>query len=153
MLGQGPQKMGTRQLSQPWQSSKLAYIIVVELLASQFVSPVRWIETQDLLFPGFDAFERLVELGPSPTLTGVASRTLKAAYEPVGGSVGWSCAILCHVKNMNDIYYQYKDELQQSIPYSSSSPNCHPTASCIIWPLRPSKVFLPKPSRSFLPRS
>jgi fatty acid synthase subunit alpha len=49
---------------------KLAYIILVELLAYQFASPVRWIQTQDLLFTTFN-FERLVELGPSPTLTGV----------------------------------------------------------------------------------
>ena len=31
------------------QRQKLAYTILVELLAYQFASPVRWIETQDLL--------------------------------------------------------------------------------------------------------
>jgi fatty acid synthase subunit alpha len=41
----------------PEQRQKLAYIILVELLAYQFASPVRWIETQDLLFKDF-AFER-----------------------------------------------------------------------------------------------
>ena len=34
----------------PDNRQKLAYIILVELLAYQFASPVRWIETQDLLF-------------------------------------------------------------------------------------------------------
>jgi fatty acid synthase subunit alpha, fungi type len=34
-------------------------------LAYQFTSPVRWIETQDLLFEEF-AFERFIEIGPSP---------------------------------------------------------------------------------------
>ena len=34
----------------PEQRQKLAYTILVELLAYQFASPVRWIETQDLLF-------------------------------------------------------------------------------------------------------
>ena len=57
---------------------KLAYIILV--LAYQFASPVR--KTQDLLFTAFN-FERLIEIGPSPTLTGMATRTLKAKYEPL----------------------------------------------------------------------
>jgi fatty acid synthase subunit beta len=61
------------------QRQKLAYIILVELLAYQFASPVRWIETQDLLFTE-SAFERLIELGPSPTLTGMA--TLKPSTSP-----------------------------------------------------------------------
>jgi fatty acid synthase subunit beta len=51
---------------------KLAYIILVELLAYQFVSPVHWIETQDKLFMDFD-FEQFVEVGPSPTLTGMVT--------------------------------------------------------------------------------
>ncbi|KAF7293423.1 Fatty acid synthase [Mycena indigotica] len=58
------------------QRQKLAYIILVELLAYQFASPVRWIQTQDRLFTEF-AFERLIELGPSPTLTGMATRTVQ----------------------------------------------------------------------------
>jgi fatty acid synthase subunit alpha len=76
---------------------KLAYIILVELLAYQFASPVRWIQTQDLLFTTFN-FERLVELGPSPTLTGMATRTLKTKYETLNGSVSqnrYSSSLLC----------------------------------------------------------
>ena len=65
---------------------KLASIILVELLAYQFASPVRWIQTQDLLFTILN-FERLVELGPSPTLTGMATRTLKTKYETLDGLV------------------------------------------------------------------
>ena len=61
----------------PIQRQKLAYVILVELLAYQFASPVRWIETQDLLFTDF-TFERLIEIGPSPTLTNMATRTMKA---------------------------------------------------------------------------
>ena len=37
------------------QRQKLAYTILVELLAYQFASPVRWIETQDLLFSQYVA--------------------------------------------------------------------------------------------------
>ena len=64
----------------PEQRQGLAYIILVELLAHQFAPPVRWIETQDHLFKDF-AFERFIEIGPSPTLTGMATRTLKAKYD------------------------------------------------------------------------
>ncbi|KAF8907276.1 fatty acid synthase [Gymnopilus junonius] len=92
----------------PENRQQLAYIILVELLAYQFASPVRWIETQDLLFTTFK-FERLIELGPSPTLTGMATRTLKAKYEAQDGSVSISRAILCHSKNTKEIYYQYED--------------------------------------------
>jgi fatty acid synthase subunit alpha, fungi type len=91
---------------------KLAYIILVELLAYQFASPVRWIQTQDLLFTTFN-FERLVELGPSPTLTGMATRTLKTKYETLNGSVSQNRSILqvCYAKNVKEIYYQYEDEI------------------------------------------
>ena len=79
-----------------WTSAEnrqqLAYIILVELLAYQFALPVRWIETQDL-FTSFN-LEPLVELGPSPTLTGMATRTLKAKYETPDGSISRTRAIL-----------------------------------------------------------
>ncbi|TPG33229.1 DUF1729 domain-containing protein [Mycobacterium hodleri] len=57
--------------------------IVVELLAWQFASPVRWIETQDLLFieeaAGGLGIERFVEIGvkSAPTVAGLATNTLK----------------------------------------------------------------------------
>lgn len=56
--------------------------LLVELLAWQFASPVRWIETQDLLFRGVAdggaGVENLIEigLGAAPTLANLASRTL-----------------------------------------------------------------------------
>ncbi|MBV9512614.1 MAG: acyltransferase domain-containing protein, partial [Mycobacteriaceae bacterium] len=57
--------------------------VVIELLAWQFASPVRWIETQDLLFTeqaaGGLGVERFVEIGvkSAPTVTGLAQNTLK----------------------------------------------------------------------------
>ncbi|MDG3008638.1 DUF1729 domain-containing protein [Rhodococcus sp. D2-41] len=57
--------------------------VLIELLAWQFASPVRWIETQDLLFAdeatgGLDV-DRFVEVGVSsaPTVANLASQTLK----------------------------------------------------------------------------
>ena len=112
-----------------WASAEnrqqLAYIILVELLAYQFASPVRWIETQDLLFTSFK-FERLVELGPSPTLTGMATRTLKAKYETLDGSISRTRAILCHSKNVKEIYYQYEDEAEA--PPAESASEAAPSA-------------------------
>jgi fatty acid synthase subunit beta len=58
--------------AEQWQ--KLAYIILVKLLAYQFASPVRWIETQDHLPKDF-AFQRFIEIGPSPTLIGMHQNT------------------------------------------------------------------------------
>ena len=58
-----------------------ARTLLIELLSWQFASPVRWIETQDLLFsapPQGLGVERVIEIGlaSSPTLANMASRTL-----------------------------------------------------------------------------
>ena len=69
-----------------WRNEKpreLCRKIVIELLAWQFASPVRWIETQDLLFieeaAGGLGIERFVEIGvkSAPTVAGLATNTLK----------------------------------------------------------------------------
>ena len=69
-----------------WRNEKpreLCRKIVIELLAWQFASPVRWIETQDLLFieepAGGLGIERFVEIGvkTAPTVAGLATNTLK----------------------------------------------------------------------------
>jgi fatty acid synthase subunit alpha, fungi type len=93
----------------PAQHQKLAWTILIELLAYQFASPVRWIATQDWLFTEF-AFERLIKVGPSPTLTGMATCMLKAKYEARDNSVSHTHSILCHAKNAKEIYYQFEDE-------------------------------------------
>ncbi len=69
-----------------WRAERpreMARTVVIELLAWQFASPVRWIETQDLLFTeeaaGGLGVERFVEIGvkSSPTVSGLATNTLK----------------------------------------------------------------------------
>lgn len=91
------------------QRQKLAYVILVELLAYQFASPVRWIQTQDILFTHYK-FERFVEIGPSPTLMGMANRTLKAKFETQDDSVSLTRQIFCHAKHTKEVYYQFEDE-------------------------------------------
>ncbi|MCP2292041.1 fatty acid synthase [Nocardia amikacinitolerans] len=61
----------------------LCRVVLIELLAWQFASPVRWIETQDLLFTDAEngglGVERFIEigLGATPTVANLASQTLK----------------------------------------------------------------------------
>lgn len=61
----------------------LARLLLIELLCWQFASPVRWIETQDLMFRSVEdgglGVERLIEigLGAAPTLAGLGEKTLK----------------------------------------------------------------------------
>jgi len=92
------------------QRQQLAYVILVELLAYQFASPVRWIETQVLLFTAHD-FERFIKIGPSPTLTGMATRTFKVKYEAGDDSISRTRAILCHAMHTKEVYYQFEDEV------------------------------------------
>jgi len=116
---------------EPENRQNLAYIILVELLAYQFASPVRWIQTQDLLFTHFN-FERLIEVGPSPTLTGMATRTLKAKYENIDGSLSMTRAILCHSKNGKEIYYQYEDAVEAPVSDGPAEASPAPAAAVVI---------------------
>jgi fatty acid synthase len=62
---------------------ELCRIVLIELLAWQFASPVRWIETQDLFFTavcdGGMGVERFIEIGvgQAPTVANLAASTLK----------------------------------------------------------------------------
>ncbi|KAJ2909900.1 fatty acid synthase alpha subunit Lsd1, partial [Coemansia aciculifera] len=56
--------------------ARLAATLLVELLAYQFATPVQWIDTQDVLFDKFGV-RRLVEIGVSSILSGLAVKTLK----------------------------------------------------------------------------
>ena len=59
--------------------AELCRTLLIELLAWQFASPVRWIETQDLLFSEEMGIERFVEIGvgSAPTVANLAAATLK----------------------------------------------------------------------------
>ena len=59
----------------------LARALLVEALAYQFASPVRWIDIQESLLQGVGAVSQLIEVGPgqAPVLGGMARATLEAA--------------------------------------------------------------------------
>ncbi|QIS11569.1 type I polyketide synthase [Nocardia arthritidis] len=81
---------------QAWSArpAELCRILLIELLAWQFASPVRWIETQDLLFTEIEGgglgIERFVEVGlaEAPTVANSAAATVKAR------GPAWPVAIL-----------------------------------------------------------
>ena len=102
-------KWGEEHWDAPERRQKLAWVLLVELLSYQFASSVRWIETQDLFFEQYK-FERFIEVGPSPTLTGMATRTLKAKYETKDDSSGHVRRVFCASKDQKEIYYQFEDE-------------------------------------------
>ncbi|KAM0815019.1 putative beta-ketoacyl-[acyl-carrier-protein] synthase I [Seiridium cardinale] len=57
------------------RKQELAHVLLTELLAYQFAMPVRWSDTQTFLFD-HQKVERLIEVGPSSTLLGMAKKTI-----------------------------------------------------------------------------
>lgn len=103
------------------QVQDLARIMLIELLAYQFASPVRWIETQDELFTTL-AIERLIEIGPSPVLSGMAERTLKIKYQEYDDALNNNRTVWCYSKNRNEIYYQDEPVAASEVDTKPASP-------------------------------
>ncbi|ORX65028.1 hypothetical protein BCR32DRAFT_212224 [Anaeromyces robustus] len=92
---------------------EIPYIIMIELLAYQLASAVQWIKTQEFLFSsekkgGVD-IERLIEFGPTPTLVGMAKRTLAKNYSQSDLALGKKRQLLSYAKNTTEIYYEFDD--------------------------------------------
>ncbi|KAH8707112.1 fatty acid synthase-like protein [Phaeosphaeriaceae sp. PMI808] len=88
----------------PEVEQELSHTLLIELLAYQFASPVRWIETQDVVL-GEKTTERIVEIGPADTLGVMAKRTLASKYEAYDAARSVQRQILCYNKDGKDIYY------------------------------------------------
>lgn len=95
------------------QQQRLGYILLIELLAYQFASPVRWIETQDQLFKNYK-IERLIEVGPSPTLSGMAVRTLNLKYQAYDNALSNRRQNLSISKNADEIYYKFENAEEEA---------------------------------------
>lgn len=106
----------------PEIEQELAHTLLVELLAYQFASPVRWIETQDVFLAEKTA-ERIVEIGPADTLGVMARRTLASKYEVFDAAKSLQRQILCYNKDAKEIYYDVDpvEEEPEPTPASSSS--------------------------------
>ncbi|KAJ2158045.1 fatty acid synthase alpha subunit Lsd1 [Coemansia sp. RSA 552] len=101
----------------------VAYTLLVEILCHQFSSPVRWIETQDVLLDEL-RFKRFVEVGPSGILANMLRRTL--SHPPNARSSGWNglraedVEILCTASDMPAILL---DDEKSSPPTGTAAPD------------------------------
>ncbi|KAL4922984.1 uncharacterized protein BDV17DRAFT_296786, partial [Aspergillus undulatus] len=115
----------------PEIEQELAHTLLVELLAYQFASPVRWIETQDVVLAE-KRTERIVEIGPADTLGGMARRTLASKYEAYDAATSVQRQILCYNKDAKEIYYDVDpvEEEPEATPEAAGAPatSAAPTA-------------------------
>ncbi|KPM43575.1 Fatty acid synthase subunit alpha [Neonectria ditissima] len=112
----------------PEVEQELAHTLLVELLAYQFASPVRWIETQDV-FLGDRTAERVVEIGPADTLGVMAKRTLASKYEAYDAAKSVQRQILCYNKDGKEIYYEADPVEDEPEPVAESTSEAAPAAA------------------------
>ena len=113
----------------PEVEQELSHTLLVELLAYQFASPVRWIETQDVILAE-KRTERIVEIGPADTLGGMARRTLASKYEAYDAATCVQRQILCYNKDPKEIYYDVDPVEEEPEPAAeSAAPSSAPAAS------------------------
>jgi malonyl CoA-acyl carrier protein transacylase len=98
---------------------QVAYDILIELLAYQFASPVQWIQTQHLFFTSL-AIERLIQIGPAPTLFTMAKRTLETGqYSPlINREIFW-------YNHDRDISYYKRSDVEMEPPAPAPSRPVH----------------------------
>ncbi|KAM0794192.1 hypothetical protein BDR22DRAFT_901014 [Usnea florida] len=99
----------------------------------QFASPVRWIETQDVLFSGSNSVERYIEIGPANILGTMAKKTIASKYAASDRSGSLDRQILSFADNMKEIYSIYPEEAEDAVilPESTSTtePEQRPSSS------------------------
>ncbi|KAI1806978.1 putative 3-oxoacyl-synthase [Daldinia bambusicola] len=83
---------------------ELAHVLLTELLAYQFAMPVRWSETQSILFDQVNV-EKLVEFGPSPILLNMAKKTLGQFNFESDAVKGIKRSLLSTSTNYDDLRY------------------------------------------------
>ncbi|KAL6717768.1 beta subunit of fatty acid synthetase [Lecanora helva] len=104
------------------KKQKLAHTLLVEILAYQFASPVRWIETQDVFFSGKDPVERVIEIGPTNILCNMAKRTIVSKYAVADRFTSRDRKLLSFADHKQEIYSIYPEEPSNS-PENPSSTN------------------------------
>ena len=129
----------------PEIEQELAHTLLVELLAYQFASPVRWIETQDVILAE-KVTERIVEIGPADTLGGMAKRTLASKYEAYDAAKSVQRQILCYNKDAKEIYYDVDPVVDEPGPAASGSEAPPPSTSSAPTSIPQAAAALPPPS-------
>eukprot|EP00940_MAST-03C_sp_MAST-3C-sp2_P000932 g932.t1 len=98
----------------------VAHTLLIELLAYQFASPVRWIETQrELLVPDETDASRFVEIGPSATLMTMAKRTL-ALKQFEHARRGWKLYATSSSSDTDALYFRNADRRDDDETYLSA---------------------------------
>ncbi|OTB05653.1 hypothetical protein M426DRAFT_21686 [Hypoxylon sp. CI-4A] len=112
---------------------ELAHVLLTELLAYQFAMPVRWSETQSVLFDKVNT-EKLVEFGPSPTLLNMAKKTLGQFNHESDAVNGIKRSLLSTSANYDDLRYDVPPqtepeptERQKPVPSPQSVSEIKPT--------------------------
>ncbi|RDL38707.1 uncharacterized protein BP5553_03047 [Venustampulla echinocandica] len=83
---------------------QLGYSLLLELLSYQFASPVRWVETQDVLLQKQQT-QRLIEIGPSDTLAAMMKKTLASQYQMSDAAVSRKRTVLSYARDASKIHY------------------------------------------------
>jgi fatty acid synthase subunit alpha len=112
----------------PEVEQDLAHTLLIELLAYQFASPVRWIETQDVFLAEKTA-ERVVEVGPADTLGVMAKRTLASKYEAYDAAKSVQRQILCYNKDAKEIYYDVDPVEDEPEPEAAAAAEAGPASA------------------------
>src|ERR1700712_3235931 len=128
----------------PEVEQELAHTLLVELLAYQFASPVRWIETQDVILAE-KTTERIVEIGPADTLGVMAKRTLASKYEAYDAARSVQRQILCYNKDAKDIYYDVDPVEDEPAPASGGDAPAASSSSASAPAAAPVAVAAPPP--------
>lgn len=129
----------------PEVEQELSHTLLVELLAYQFASPVRWIETQDVILAE-NSTERIVEIGPAETLGGMAKRTLASKYEQYDAARSIQRSILTYNKDAKDIYYDMEPEAEEAAAPESQQQESTAAPSQSSAPSQPAASAPPPPS-------
>jgi len=127
----------------PEVEQELAHTLLVELLAYQFASPVRWIETQDVIL-GEKTTERIVEVGPADTLGVMAKRTLASKYEAYDAARSVQRQILCYNKDAKEIYYDVEQIEDEPAPAAAAAAPA-PSSGSAPAPAAPAAAAAPPP--------
>ncbi|KAJ6023758.1 Acyl transferase/acyl hydrolase/lysophospholipase [Penicillium herquei] len=89
---------------QPQVEQQLAYLLLVELLAHQFASPVQWIATQELFLKDYNV-ARFIEVGPADVLTGMLKKTVARHFNSQDAARHMKRRFLSYAQNAQEIKY------------------------------------------------
>ncbi|KAI2628008.1 putative 3-oxoacyl-synthase [Hypomontagnella submonticulosa] len=129
---------------------ELAHVLLTELLAYQFAMPVRWSETQSILFDKVNV-EKLVEFGPSPTLLNMAKKTLGQFNLQSDAVNGIKRSLLSTSANYDDLRYDVPPPPEPEVTEKQSESNSNTVAAANIPTPEPVAASAPAPAKADAP--